>query len=377
MQKKFLILSVFIFLYVWISVYKYYHYVYNEEPIDVSKPLLDCTNIDLVYTWVNGTEPIHMISRMKRLNITLEEAKADSNRFRDLDGLKYSLRSFLQYAPWIRNVYIITDNQYPNWLNLEKTMNIDEFGFDVDMSESVLEKEERGNHEIRFIFHSDYFQNQSDLPVFNSNAIEVNYYSLPDEVSECFISMNDDVYFGAPVKRDDFVHPIKGILTYEDSAPISAYDDTQELFAQSLRHSNSLLNKLWGVDNSRHLAEHGPILFHKKVFEQMYKWIGDEMRETSSHAIRKSNDLQLPFLHLHFTKRFFRSYTPKKSINKYAGLIDDLTKMKSLFKKLAGTDYKTVCLNDGLSASDPNPQVLQLYHKSLNEKFPNKGYWEY
>lgn len=42
-----------------------------------------------------------------------------SNRFRDNEELRYSLRSIEKFAPWIRKVYIVTSGQIPYWLNLK------------------------------------------------------------------------------------------------------------------------------------------------------------------------------------------------------------------------------------------------------------------
>lgn len=41
-----------------------------------------------------------------------------SKRFADNDELKYSLRSLEKFAPWFRYVYVVTNGQIPNWLNL-------------------------------------------------------------------------------------------------------------------------------------------------------------------------------------------------------------------------------------------------------------------
>jgi hypothetical protein len=35
------------------------------------------------------------------------------NRFRDSEELRYSLRSLVKYAPWVRKIFIVTDNQIP------------------------------------------------------------------------------------------------------------------------------------------------------------------------------------------------------------------------------------------------------------------------
>ena len=101
------------------------------------------------------------------------------NRYRDSSELRYSLRSLVQNAPWIRHIYIVTDNQIPNWLNLETTR-------------------------LSIISHSDIFANISHLPVFSSPAIEANIHRIPG-LSRRFIYFNDDVFLGQPVLPEDFV----------------------------------------------------------------------------------------------------------------------------------------------------------------------------
>ena len=43
----------------------------------------------------------------------------DNNRYRDSDELRYSIRSIVKNAPWVRRIFIVTDNQIPHWLNLD------------------------------------------------------------------------------------------------------------------------------------------------------------------------------------------------------------------------------------------------------------------
>jgi len=101
------------------------------------------------------------------------------NRYRDSNELRYSLRSLIQNAPWIRHIYIVTDNQIPNWLNLETSR-------------------------LSIISHSEIFANLSHLPVFSSPAIEANIHNIPG-LSKRFIYFNDDVFLGQPVLPEDFI----------------------------------------------------------------------------------------------------------------------------------------------------------------------------
>ena len=63
-------------------------------------------DIDLVYLWVDGNDPIWQAKRKafeKGSSQIAEEALAEA-RFVDNDELKYSLRSVEMHAPWVRHV---------------------------------------------------------------------------------------------------------------------------------------------------------------------------------------------------------------------------------------------------------------------------------
>lgn len=72
-----------------------------------------------------GSQPYqieHPVYLQMSNNILIEHRLMDNigqNRFSDNDELKYSLRSLQLYAPWIRNIYIVTNGQIPRWLNLK------------------------------------------------------------------------------------------------------------------------------------------------------------------------------------------------------------------------------------------------------------------
>lgn len=112
-------------------------------------------------------------------NDTVIDDSRSANRYRDSQELRYSLRSLLKYAPWIRKIYLITDNQIPYWLNLEADR-------------------------LHVVSHEEIFPNKSHLPVFSSPAIETHLHRLPG-LSDKFIYFNDDVMLGAPTFPEDFV----------------------------------------------------------------------------------------------------------------------------------------------------------------------------
>ena len=105
--------------------------------------------------------------------------RMSSNRYRDSNELRYSLRSIIKYAPWVRNIYIVTANQVPEWLNTQA-------------------------EHLYVVSHEDIFPNKSHLPVFSSPAIEAHLHRIPG-LSKHFIYFNDDVMLGSMTTPEDFV----------------------------------------------------------------------------------------------------------------------------------------------------------------------------
>lgn len=145
--------------------------------------------IDVVYTWVNGSDPKFLLElqRYSHRNSSGDKDLSEQ-RFSDKYELKFSLRSLEKYAPWVRHVYIVTNGQIPYWLNLD------------------YEK-------VTVISHKEIFINSDDLPTFSSPAIESHLYRIPG-LSKRFIYFNDDVFLGAPIHLEDFVSQSRGFMIY-------------------------------------------------------------------------------------------------------------------------------------------------------------------
>ena len=50
-------------------------------------------------------------------NAVLGEGDDADARFRQIDELRYALRSVYMFAPWIRRIFICTDSPLPDWLD--------------------------------------------------------------------------------------------------------------------------------------------------------------------------------------------------------------------------------------------------------------------
>ncbi|KAK8790856.1 hypothetical protein WA158_005487 [Blastocystis sp. Blastoise] len=157
--------------------------------------------IDVVYTWVNGSDPIwfkQMYEYKKQYlheklhdneTLEMEDMAISQNRYRDNNELKYSFRSLFTYAPWIRKVYLVTNGQIPSWLDIN-------------------------NKKIQVVTHEEIFTNKTHLPTFSSPAIETHLHQIPG-LSDWFLYFNDDVMLGSVTWPQDFLSIQKGQKFFE------------------------------------------------------------------------------------------------------------------------------------------------------------------
>ncbi len=132
--------------------------------------------IDVVYLWVNGADPVWRTKRMAQMAMEkpAENLASHGNvegRYRDNDELRYSLRALEMFFPEHGHVYIVTDGQRPGWLE------------DTDR--------------LTIVDHRDVMP-ASSLPLFDSGHIE-SYIHHIEGLSDRFIYLNDDFFFGGPV----------------------------------------------------------------------------------------------------------------------------------------------------------------------------------
>ena len=141
----------------------------------------------MVVAWVDGSDRRHRAKRKRYLADPGGDAKPermaiDERRFSDNDEIRFCLRSIHNYAPWVRTIWLVTDNQVPAAIDRRRA--------------------ERDN--IRIVDHREIFRGYEQLlPTFNSLAIESMLWRI-EGLADRFLYFNDDMMLVGPVEPTDF-----------------------------------------------------------------------------------------------------------------------------------------------------------------------------
>lgn len=134
--------------------------------------------VDLIYLWVDGDDPLWQKKKGQFTDTVYDNSEThNKGRYADNDELKYSLRSAYKHVPWIRKIYIVTDNQQPSWLDTS-------------------------HPQIQIVDHQEIFP-EGILPSYNSSVIEYFLYKIPG-LSEHFLYSNDDMFFNTDLAPEFF-----------------------------------------------------------------------------------------------------------------------------------------------------------------------------
>lgn len=154
--------------------------------------------IDAVITWVDGNDERHKAKRMKYGNKKMFQAEdvAGKTRFANAGEIFYCIASINRFAPWIKRIYIVTDEQDPQ------------------VNTFIKEKFPERQIPIEIIDHKVIFKGYEEyLPTFNSISIESMTWRIPG-LNEHYIEFNDDFILTAPTMPEDFFTADNKVICY-------------------------------------------------------------------------------------------------------------------------------------------------------------------
>ena len=394
--------------------------------------------IDIVYTWVNGSDPefvrIHDEILAKQ-EPTLNRFSHSKNRYTDWGILRYSLRSVQLYAPWVRNVVLVTNGQVPEWLNTAK---------------------------VRLVNHSE-IMSPENLPTFNSNAIELSLNKIPD-LSTKFLYFNDDFLLGSWVTKADFCYGNQGqMIRWEqhivtmckmgcsghfladntchsacnnaecgfdggdclnDQNPKSSETSSRlnraNSYTKSLVYCHGLLSKVYGFEE-RYPMKHAPYFYDQTIMKDLQDKFKSVSDETIERRFRGDKDIILGFMYAYFLKNEVdkslfdgssnealllqpsgnenRQLTFKKSAEKleiasvwtpylfandksgsdcFVMINSNFPKAKRDISKCLQSKVKFICFNDDTVSTKPstNRQIAKMLTEAMDKRFPEPSEFE-
>lgn len=327
------------------------------------------TPIDIVYLWVDGSDPAWRVKRRNSLvELDIEDLARYSNvegRFRDNEELRYSLRALEKFFPNHGHVYIITDGQVPRWLSYSDRVTI--------------------------IDHLDLIP-QNKLPTFDSGNIESYIHRIPG-LSERYIYFNDDVFFGAPVNANDWFWDDGIYVAWSDESLVS--NEPMRTDATSLenacRQSNQWFISTRGMEHSEssqfppiddqyehtfRTFAHSPRPMLKSVLFELESRAPELFSSVRSTVFRVWNK---PTIVSDFVMRWALA-TGRAHVREHShlyistGTSGEVAQLDLLASMLGSIDF--FCINDTTDDADSEDPRLQSVRNAMETMFPVASLYE-
>lgn len=325
--------------------------------------------IDFVVTWVDGND-----SGWKNKKNKYDSTKSggqETSRFRDYEIFEYWFRAVEKYAGWVNHIYLITDNQVPTWVN------------------SKAKK-------LTVIDHNDFIPSQY-LPVFNSNAIEINIHRI-ESLSEHFVLFNDDMFLNNYVKKSDFfsedgkpkdtaglnaIQPHRMFdYIYTNMMVIINNNFTKKevirkQFFKFFHPANGILNLytlllLFLPKFTRFFDLHYPYSLNKSFANKVIEDNADAYALTMRDRFRDKNDITIWLVRYYSLVTGF--FSPRSV---HFGKIYNLTQFDKMLNDLDYGNHNVIVINDDESINQTEFESLKVkMKKHFDVKLPKKSQFE-
>ncbi|WP_405787334.1 stealth family protein [Streptomyces sp. NBC_00029] len=227
--------------------------------------------VDAVITWVDAADP----AWRRRRDRAAEAAAAGTgrptgidladNRYRDRGELRYCLRSIAAYAPWIRHVFLVTDDQAPDWLDT-------------------------CHPRVTVVDHRELVTDPDAPEVFNSHAIESRLHRIPG-LAEHFVYFNDDIFLGRPQRPQDYFLPSGLPKVFHDRRAVDPGSGAgDDVFTASQKVTRRAVEEAVGRTYP-HILAHTPYPLTRSLFTRTEELLPGRLAATARSVFRSTDDL--------------------------------------------------------------------------------------
>lgn len=278
------------------------------------------TPIDVVIAWVDGDDPKLAEKRSRYLpgNRITTSSGAHSTRFASSNEIRYCVLSILRFAPFVRNIFIVTDEQDPGIDGVVRN-------YFPDRAESV-----------RIVDHSEIFEGfEKHLPTFNSISIANMIWRIRG-LSDNFVYFNDDTFLVRPLKPEDW---------FINGRPV-------------------MRGKWVPAPLPRELWNHGRAFLQRKL-------LGNKSFEprASFHAAQWNAAVKLGYRFRYFTNAHTPHAVSKTSVAQYLGSKITILERNISFRFRDYSQFTFIALANHLQLLDGNRNIARpdlVYLKPVN-----------
>ena len=324
--------------------------------------------IDIVVLWVDGSDP-EFIRKKQAVTGQVSPVNHDidgDQRYRDYGTFHFWFRMIEKHAPWVNHIYLVTNGQKPDWLNLD-------------------------HPKLKLVTHQD-FMPKAYLPSYNSSAIELNIHRI-EGLSEHFIYFNDDMFMIKDTQPSDFYKngQPKLLAVYDALVPWSPFTNTYhnnvELIYRHFPNKKALKSSPWKFFNFRYgslilknllllpwgptgyVNQHLPVPMKKSTLSHLWDIEGETLDRTSRNKIRDYGVDVNQYVCSNWQIESNQFFPMSKNFGETIGL-NQVDKLDRIFKD---KHKRLLCVNDD---GDFNEENLIHFKQILNEYYPKKSAYE-
>ncbi len=318
--------------------------------------------IDIVYLWVDGSDAVWQLKKRRYMADKADISIDCEGRYIDNEELKYSLRSVEKYAPWINNIFIVTDGHTPEWLDVS-------------------------NSRVKIVNHKDILPD-SCLPVFNSNAIEMGIVNIKG-LSDYYLCANDDTLFARDTDKSFFVDEV--------GRPKCRFTLlSKKQYRNGLEHLTSYFSTIVSVNSKikedykhnfcRLFPYHQIDIYSKASVLKCREIYSEWVNSTIHNRFRSSDDIQRHIFSLFsivdgggvavVKSLFARRLDKIMVLLKFKKGVDSLflsIASDGIGSKIAKYRPQLLCLNDGEDSTNRDRERVKSLLESM---YPNKSKFE-
>lgn len=307
--------------------------------------------VDIVFSWVDGSSAQFQRERAAHFKAHfVGEGDDSAARYRQVDELRYALRSVHMYAPWIRHIFIATDSPAPSWLAEHPAVTI--------------------------VRGEEFFADPSVLPTYNSHAVESQLHRIPG-LSEHFLYSNDDMFFGRSVEPEMFFTPAGHTRFVESEVRIGvgAPQVHRSGHDNGLRVNRALLRERFGRTILRDLA-HCATPLRRSVLFELEQTFPEEFARTAAARFRSSTDISVTNSLYHYYAMLTGRAAPTTEPRVRYVHTTTAGALARIDRLAARGDVDMLCFNDGPETDIPEHLRARAIHSALERMFPIPGPWE-